>query len=98
MLLTSAPFVAGTGRPSPPTTCLVRDLFTTGPGPDSGGSKPGRDRWPHMPEKSGMDAALGIPVPAGLTAGAGVCPKAGVAAAATSANTEEKFRHREPIA
>jgi hypothetical protein len=36
----------------------MRDLFNTGPGPDGGGSKPGKDRWVHMPEKSGIDAVL----------------------------------------
>jgi hypothetical protein len=40
-----------------PKGCLMRDLFTTGPGPDSGSSKPGMDRWAHMPEKSGMTAS-----------------------------------------
>src|SRR5215470_14153832 len=81
MLLTSAPFVLGTGRPSPPTTCLVRDLFSTGPGPDSGGSKPGRDRWPHMPEKSGTDAALCVPLV--------LCAKAGVATTNNVANKQK---------
>src|SRR6266702_4496229 len=50
----------------------MRDLFTTGPGPDKGGSKPGQKGWVHMPEKSGVGAAP--------TAGANVCPQARVAA------------------
>src|ERR1700730_10053394 len=58
MLLTSALLVGGTGRPSLPTIWLVSDLFVTGPAPDSGGSKPGNDRCPHMPEKSGIDGVL----------------------------------------
>jgi len=33
-----------------------RDLFVTGPGPDSGGSKPGRDSRAHEAEKSGIAA------------------------------------------
>src|SRR5215831_8693436 len=39
-------------------TPLRRDRLVTGPGPDGGGSKPPvRNGLPHMPEKSGMDAA-----------------------------------------
>src|SRR5258706_10108559 len=51
----------------------MRDRFLTGPGPDKGGSKPGRVGWTHMPEKSG---AVATP-PA--------CPKTGVAMTAASA-------------
>jgi hypothetical protein len=61
-----------------------RNLFVTGPGPASGGSKPGKDTRAHMPEKSGVDAALCVPAPVGQTERAGVCPKAGVAAAAAN--------------
>src|SRR5882672_727230 len=39
----------------------VRTLFTTGPGPETGGSKPGQNGCVHMPEKSGADAALCTP-------------------------------------
>src|SRR6202049_3626051 len=67
-----------------------RDLFNTGPGPDSGGSKP-MDWRPHLPEKSGMDAALCAPLLAGLTAGA-ACPKAGVAAAVANVTNKRKSR------
>jgi hypothetical protein len=74
----------------------LRDLFVTGPGPDRGGSKPGRNGCAHMPEKSGM--VLGWPLVAGAAAGAAgaaVCPKAGVASAAITASTHGKpCRHR----
>jgi hypothetical protein len=30
--------------------------LVTGPGPDAGGSKPGKDGCAHRPEKSGIDA------------------------------------------
>ncbi len=67
----------------------VRTLFTTGPGPDSGGSKPGQNGWVHMPEKSGMDAALGAALRAG---GAAACPKAGVKANAANVTDRRKSR------
>jgi len=38
-----------------------------------------------MPEKSGIDAALGVPLPVGPAAGARSYPKAGIAAAAANA-------------
>jgi hypothetical protein len=46
-----------------------RDLLTTGPGPDAGGSKPGTEGWPQIPEKSGTDVAPGARGEARLTAG-----------------------------
>jgi len=48
-----------------------------------------------MPEKSGMDAALGIPISVGVTAGAAVCPDAGVAAAVDNVTNKRKARRRE---
>src|SRR5215469_5308462 len=36
--LTNGALAAGKGRPSTSKVCLRRALFTTGPGPDSGGS------------------------------------------------------------
>src|SRR6267154_2773125 len=62
--------LAGNVRPLTSAPCGRRDLLTTGPGPDAGGSKPGKEGCDHMPEKSGMAAR-----PA---AGPAVCPKAGV--------------------
>src|SRR6516162_6641536 len=54
-----------------------RNRFVTGPGPASGGSKPGKDTRAQRPEKSGVDAApCGPPL-----AWPAVCPKAGTAAA-----------------
>src|SRR5258708_5354478 len=61
---------------------LRRDRFVTGPGPDAGGSKPGREGCHQTPEKSGMAAPWVAPL-AAPAAGA-VCPSAGVAAAAAS--------------
>src|SRR5260370_42471270 len=75
--------LAGNVRPSTPAPCGRRDLLTTGPGPDAGGSKPGKEGCDHMPEKSGMAAR-----PA---AGPAVCPKAGVAAATASITSKPKF-------
>jgi hypothetical protein len=69
----------------------LRDLFVTGAGPDSGGSNQGSDPWRHMPEKSGIDAALSLLLWAGAAVGA-ACPKAGVAAAAANATTKRKSR------
>jgi hypothetical protein len=46
-----------------------------------------------MPEKSGIDAALGAPTLACPAAGVAGCPAAGPAAAATVAN-KSKFRRR----
>jgi hypothetical protein len=88
--LTSGPFVPGAKGPSVPKICLRRDLFTTGPGPDSGGSKPGRYGWPHMPEKSGMDAA--VCTLAGPAASTPICPQAGVTTAAAITTNERKSR------
>jgi hypothetical protein len=34
----------------------MRALFFNGPGPLSGGSKAGKVKWPHIPEKSGIGA------------------------------------------
>jgi hypothetical protein len=48
-----------------------------------------------MPEKSGMDAALGIPISVGVTAGAAVCPDAGVAAAIDNVTNKRKALRRE---
>src|SRR5579864_6488055 len=62
-----------------------RSLLTTGPGPDKGGSKKSQLR-PHMPEKSGTDAAVAAASPADST----VSPKAGVAVAA-SVTSKRKF-------
>src|SRR5271168_5218816 len=66
----------------------MRDLFTTGPGPDAGGSNPGKEGCDHMPEKSGMDAApLADPA-----AGVAVCAQAGIAAAANASNKGKSHR------
>src|SRR5450755_321103 len=54
-----------------------RNLFVTGPGPASGGSKPGKDTRAQRPEKSGIDAA---PPSAGPPVGVAVCPQADAAA------------------
>src|SRR3984893_17334696 len=83
-LLTRTPFAAGNVRPSASVPCGRRDLFTTGPGPDAGGSKPGKEGWAHMPEKSGMAA--------GPTTGAAVCPKAVVATATANITSKPKSR------
>ncbi len=69
-----------------------RDLFLTGPGPDSGSSRPFRDAWLHEPEKSGIDAPLGVLVSVGVTAGAAVCPNPGVAAAVAKVTNKRKSR------
>ena len=61
-----------------------REVFITGPGPASGGSKSGQVRCAQMPEKSGIDA-----VP---TEGALVCPHAGTAVAATNTTNERVCR------
>src|ERR1700722_18280331 len=54
-------------------TPLRRDRLVTGPGPDGGGSKPPvRNGLPHMPEKSGMEAAPRAPLVADPAAGAAV--------------------------
>src|ERR1700674_5432400 len=58
-----------------------RNLFVTGPGPASGGSKPGKDTRAQWPEKSGIDAAPCAPPLAGPAARPAVCPQAGTAAA-----------------
>src|SRR5258708_9815639 len=71
-----------------------RDVFLTGPGPDSGSSRPFRDAWLDEPEKSGIDAPLGVPVSVGVTAGAAVCPDAGVAAAVAKVTNKSKSRGR----
>src|SRR5215831_12659900 len=77
-------FVGGKVRPSTSAPCGRRDLLTTGPGPDAGGSKPGKEGWDHMPEKSGIAA--------GPAAGPSVCPKTGVAAATANISNEPKSR------
>jgi hypothetical protein len=64
----------------------TRDLFLTGPGPDSGGSKAFSDWLLHVPEKSGIDAVLRVLLLAGPTAGATPCPKAVMEAAAKITN------------
>ena len=48
--------------------------------------------WTHMPEKSGVDAALTLPLLLGAIVGATAWPKAGVAAAAASVTTKRKSR------
>ena len=66
-----------------PTPLGSRDLFTTGPGPDSGGSKPGQNGWTQMPEKFGVAAAPCAP--------SFVCPKAGVAATSNVASKKKSL-------
>ena len=68
----------------------LRRLLTTGPGPDDGGSKV--NQRPHMPDKSGMDAALSVPLLTGATAGATTWLKTGVVAADVSVTTKKKYR------
>src|SRR5262249_6214840 len=84
-------FTAGNTRPSK-FICGRRDLLTTGPAPDAGGSKPGKEGCDHMPEKSGMDGCALLP--AGPTARAGSCPKAAVAAVAANVTTKRKSRRK----
>src|SRR6266446_10612579 len=76
--------LAGNVRPSMSAPCGRRDLLTTGPGPDTGGSKPGKEGCDHMPEKFGIAACP--------TAGPAFCPKAGVAAATANIISKPKFR------
>ncbi len=64
----------------------MRDLFTTGPGPDAGGSNPGKEGWDHMPEKFGVEALL-----LGPADGVAVCAHAGVAIA-NATNRREPCR------
>src|SRR5271155_3237932 len=77
-------FVGGNVRPLTSAPCGRRDVLTTGPGPDAGGSKPGKEGWDHMPEKSGIAA--------GPPADPTVCPKTGVAAATAKITNEPKSR------
>jgi hypothetical protein len=77
-------FVGGNVRPSTSAPCGRRDVLTTGPGPDAGGSKPGKEGWDHTPEKSGIAARP--------TAGPAVCAKTGVAAATANITSEPKSR------
>src|SRR3974390_3245662 len=79
-------FTAGKTRPSK-FICGRRDVLTTGPGPDAGGSKPGKEGCDHMPEKSGMDAA-----PCARLVGptAPPCPETAVAAVAANATMKRK--------
>src|SRR5215469_7186248 len=63
-LLTRTLFVGGNIWPLK-LTCGRRDLFTTGPGPDVGGSKPGKEGWDQMPAKSGIDAMPCVSPPPG---------------------------------
>src|SRR5262245_45220939 len=44
-----------------PAAGFTRALFVTGPGPLSGGSKGGRVKWPHIPEKFGIVSAAAAP-------------------------------------
>src|SRR6516162_4208228 len=81
--------LGGRTRPSK-LVCGRCDLFTTGPGPDAGGSKPGKEGCDQMPEKSGIDAALCVPMLARVAGRA--CPKAEVAAIAASAANNTKSR------
>src|SRR6516165_3467472 len=69
-----------------------RSLLTTGPGPDKGSSKKSQLR-PHMPEKSGIDAAVAAASPADST----VCPKVGVAVAASVTNKRKFHSLRIPV-
>src|SRR5215472_8914811 len=44
------------GEPEmPPGRCSPRDLLSTGPGPDAGGSNQGRAGWLQTPERPGID-------------------------------------------
>jgi hypothetical protein len=54
----------------------MRELFLTGPGPDSGSSKPFRAAWFHEPEMSGIGAAG--------------CPAAGAATVTINVRSESK--------
>src|SRR5271163_2799575 len=80
-------------------SCLVllppsgrRALLSTGPGPDTGGSNPGKYGWTHMPEKSGMAATSCVALTVGP--GGGVCPEAGAEATATNSIDKRQSRRR----
>ena len=84
---------------SVPEQQLARKIVAvTGPGPVSGGSKPGKDSRAQMPEKSGIDAAPSVLPLAGPGARPTVCPEAGTAApvisAAATSTAERKLRLR----
>jgi hypothetical protein len=67
-----------------------RDLFVTGPGPDSGSSRPFRDVWFQVWEKSGTGVAVCVMLLVGC--GAAVCPQAGEAEAASTSNKRKSRR------
>jgi hypothetical protein len=66
------------GRPS---------LLTTGPGPDGSCSKVNQS--PHIPNKSGIDAAFSL-APVRAAAVGAACPKVGVSVAAASVTTKRQ--------
>jgi hypothetical protein len=75
----------------------VRFLFTTGPGPESGDSKPSIG-WAQMAlVKSGIDAAVCGAAPSAPPESVGACARAGNAAAeaavADETNAKMKLRH-----
>src|SRR5689334_6468829 len=46
------------GEPErPPCRCSPRDLLSTGPGPDAGGSNQGRAGWLQTPDRPGIEPA-----------------------------------------
>jgi hypothetical protein len=61
--------------------------LTSEVGPDASGSKPGKDRRAHMPEKSVSNAAPCAPASSGPAAGPAVCPQDGIAASSSVAVT-----------
>jgi len=73
-------------------TPLGRDLFVTGPGPETGASTSGQVRCAQIPEKSGTDAVAWP----GLVVGT-VCPKTAVAAAAAPRNVAGKRKYRPTL-
>src|SRR6185503_10051757 len=99
-MLTMGAVAGSRGLPSLiSTVALTRTVFNTGPGPDTGGEKPGPSEFVHSLESCGTGAALCFAVLAAPAVGAAPCPKAGAAAAAAAANdaSKRKFPRRIPM-
>src|SRR6185503_15291041 len=94
-MLTMGAVAGSRGLPSLiSTVALTRAVFNTGPGPDTGGEKPGPSEFDHRRESSGTGAALCFAALGAPTAGTAPCPKAGTAAAAANDANKRKFPRR----
>src|SRR5690349_5257300 len=77
---------------TPPGRCSPRDLLSTGPGPDAGGSNQGSAGWLQTPDMAAIDAASApLAVCARVVAVTSVTSRRGIRRRAIPASHSSRF-------